>query len=84
MKNFGLDLKQELSEITGKTFYKISLLALQMQAVQGFWVLISSAGKQLRFVRFTANRERSLQTVKNSAFSSESSELTDCGLAWNR
>lgn len=67
VKNFWLDLKQELSEITGKTLYKISLLALQMQAIQRFWVLISSSGKHLRFVQFIANRERSLQTAKNSA-----------------
>lgn len=72
VKNFWLDLKQELSGITGKTFYKTSLLALQMQAIQRYWVLISSSGKHLRFVQFIANRERSLQTAKNSAIFSES------------
>jgi len=67
VKNFWLDLKQELSEITGKTLYKIFLLALQMQAIQRFWVLMRSSGKHLRFVQFIANRERSLQTAKHSA-----------------
>lgn len=72
MKNSWLDLKQELSEITGKAFYKISLLALQIQAIQRVWVLISISGKHLRLVQFIANRERSLQTAKNNAIFSES------------
>lgn len=83
MKNFWLDLKQELSGITGKTFYKTSLLALQMQAIQRYWVLISSSGKHLRFLQFIANRERSLQMAKNSAIFSESCQFPEYGLGWN-